>query len=596
MLFSETAFAQAPAPQDSAIIYRDIENFAKKHKFTKWVHRLFFRPVPAIESKVVRKEQRKKTVDPYYRKFEKKIIRNIEITTLDPFGFMLKDTSVVPHAFLKKAGNALHNKTAVNRIRNMLLFEEGDRFDSLRVRDSERLIRSQRYIRDVIFTCTKTAKGDSVDIYIRAMDVWSLIVEGSGTTSRISPDITERNFMGLGHRVEVGYNNYYDDGTDDIAVTYGITNIYNTFTNATLFFFRNETHGKTYSVSLDRPFYSAFAKWAGGVYLSQQESHVGVVAEDSAVTTERQTSFQQDYWIGHSWQLFKGQSVDNRTTNLIFSFRYANLFNTTPGAFVDTSDIYANDRLYLTGIGISQRKYISDKYVRKFGDGEDVPSGKAYGIVTGYRVRAGETNWYLGMRLSAGNYYNWGYFSYSMEYGTYTNMKQFNQGVVSVEANYFTGLAEVGGWKFRQFIKPSVTIGIDRLPAEKISINNEAGLKGFSSDELYGVKRFLLRLQTQSYAPWKVIGFRFGPFLVFNAGMLADEGENLLDGRIYTQIGAGLLIKNEYLVLNSFQVSIAFYPLIPGTGTDVFKFNSVRTTDYSLRDFDFSRPDMTPFQ
>ncbi|MEP7264501.1 MAG: hypothetical protein ABI772_08385 [Bacteroidota bacterium] len=595
LLFSE-AHAQTPAPADSAIIYRNIEDYAKRHKFTKWVHRLFFRPLPSIASKVVRKEQRKAVTDPYYRKLEKKIIRNIEITTLDPFGYVLKDTSVVPHSFLKRTGNAFHNKTAVNRIRHLLLFEEGERFDSLRVRDSERLIRSQRYIRDVIFTCKKVAKGDSVDIYIRAMDVWSLIVEGSGNTSRFSPDVTERNFLGLGHRLEVEYNNYYDDGTDDIAVNYGITNINKSFANAGFYFFRNSTHGKTYSVNLDRPFYSTFAKWAGGVYLSQHESNVVVVAKDSTLSDNKQRSFQQDYWIGHSWKLFKGQSAENRTTNLILSFRYANLFNTTPGDLVDTSNVYANDRFYLTGIGISQRKYISDKYVLKFGDGEDVPSGKAYGIVTGYRVRAGATDWYLGMRLSAGNYYNWGYFSYSLEYGTYTNLKQFNQGVVLLEANYFTGLAEAGGWKFRQFIKPSLTLGINRLPTEKITINNESGIKGFSSDELTGVKRIMVRIQTQSYAPWKVIGFRFGPFLVFNAGMLSDADENLLHSKVYSQIGVGLLIKNEYLVLNSFQISIAFYPLIPGSGADVFKFNSVRTTDYSIRDFDFSLPTITSFQ
>ena len=54
------------------------------------------------------------------------------------------------------------------------------------------------------------------------------------------------------------------------------------------------------------------------------------------------------------------------------------------------------------------------------------------------------------------------------------------------------------------------------------------------------------------------------PFLFFHLGMLGDAGTGFKNSKVYSQIGLGVLIKNENLVFNTFQLSIAFYPLIPG--------------------------------
>ena len=56
--------------------------------------------------------------------------------------------------------------------------------------------------------------------------------------------------------------------------------------------------------------------------------------------------------------------------------------------------------------------------------------------------------------------------------------------------------------------------------------------------------------------------------------MLGDEITGFKNSEVYSQIGLGVLIKNENLVSNRFQLSISFYPLIPGIGHNVFKMNS----------------------
>lgn len=139
-------------------------------------------------------------------------------------------------------------------------------------------------------------------------------------------------------------------------------------------------------------------------------------------------------------------------------------------------------------------------------------------------------------------------------------------------------------------------MGINRLPNEKITINNENGLRGFGAETLTGTKKILLTLQTQSYAPWNVFGFRFGPYLVYSFGMLGSEASGFRDRQVFSLFGLGLLIKNDFLVNNVFQLSVAFYPVIPGDGNNVFKVNAISTSDIGIQDYVIGEPGTIGFQ
>jgi hypothetical protein len=78
--------------------------------------------------------------------------------------------------------------------------------------------------------------------------------------------------------------------------------------------------------------------------------------------------------------------------------------------------------------------------------------------------------------------------------------------------------------------------------------------------------------------------------------MLGDEGTRFKNSKVYSQVGVGVLIKNANLVFNTFQLSISFYPLIPGLGQNIFKTNSFKTTDFGYRDFEFGKPAMVVYQ
>jgi hypothetical protein len=48
--------------------------------------------------------------------------------------------------------------------------------------------------------------------------------------------------------------------------------------------------------------------------------------------------------------------------------------------------------------------------------------------------------------------------------------------------------------------------------------------------------------------------------------------------------------------MNAFQISISFYPVIPGKGNNVYKLNSFQTTDFGFRDFEIGKPEPVVFR
>lgn len=588
-----------PATADSTKLYSNIEAYSKKGKFTEFVHKLIFKPAIAVRpKKAIKKKVYKGLIQRPYSTFEGKKIRHINIVTLDPFGFSIADTIEPRQNALTNSGNALHIKTQSITIRNLLLIHQNQIFDSLLVKESERLVRSQRYINDVSFFVIATAKkSDSVDIYIRELDKWSITPRVAASDSKVTFILRDRNFLGLGHEFQNGYTWYHTTGDDAFNTNYYIPNISNTYISTTLHYGSDEYNNFIKSFSVDRPFFSPFAKWAAGVNIAQNFKSDSILGSELIFVPQRFKFNTQDYWAGYATQIFKGNTERDRTTNFISALRFLRTrYLERPVESLDLQHIYTDENFYLANMGISTRKYVQDKYIFKFGVTEDVPIGKVYSLTGGYTEKNNTGHLYLGARIAVGNYYSWGYISTNFEYGTFFRSSDSKQGVFTVGVDYFTGLIEIGKWKLRQFAKPQLMVGINRLPYESLTLNDGFGINGFNSSSLSGTSRLLFTLQTQSYAPWNFIGFRFGPYINYSLGILGDAASGFEKSRVYSQFGFGVLIKNENLIINTFQISISFYPSIPGSANNMLKVNSFRTTDFGFRDFEIGKPAVVVFQ
>lgn len=572
--------------EDSSAVYKDIQTYSKKNKFTKLLHKLIFEPVNV-------KRKKKRVLPRIQQKFEGKIIRNITIETLDPFGYSDADSNREPKNWAEKTGNRIHLKTKKLAIRNLLLFRENKPLDSLLINESARLIRSQKYIRSVRIDLKLSEKNsDSVDVFIRAIDSWSLIPKGSISSSRSSFELNEKNFMGIGHEFKNKFTNRFSDGKNAYNLDYTVPNIKNSFIKTTFKYNIDLDNYYGKSIDINRPFYSPFAKWAGGIYFDQQ-FRKDTLQDTNLVYAQQNFKYNsQDYWIGHAFSIFKGNTEKNRTTNLIVSGRYLNInYIESPTIAYDPVDFYSSEKLFLSGIGITSRKFIQDKYIFRNGIIEDVPIGKIYGITGGYQYKNHKGRFYLGGQASFGNYYDWGFLSTNFEIGTFFDKSSTSQTTFSFQANYFTHPIELGKWKLRQFIKPQVIIGLNRLDAigDQLTINENYGIQGFNS-AVYGTKKMMLTLQTQAYSPWDLWGFRLNPYFNYSIALLGNDQIGLLDSKAYSKIGIGLIINNDFLVFSSFQLSLSYYPSIPGSGQNIFKTNAFETSDFGFQDFELAKP------
>lgn len=128
------------------------------------------------------------------------VIRSVSVEIVDIFdGQNL--------TWFHEAVNKIKSSTKGEVIKRELLFREGDVFDQFLVEESERNLRSLRFLRNV--TIVSIIDGDYVDIVVSAQDTWTLFLQTSvssgGGTNKASVGLAERNLLGFGKRLEALY-------------------------------------------------------------------------------------------------------------------------------------------------------------------------------------------------------------------------------------------------------------------------------------------------------------------------------------------------------------------------------------------------------
>ncbi|OYX85731.1 MAG: hypothetical protein B7Y83_03770 [Flavobacteriales bacterium 32-34-25] len=563
-----------------------------KNKTTKFFHRLVFRPTKA-------KKIRKKTTPSKHLNVEGKIIRNIHIVTLDPFGYSEIDTAKVPKRWTEKTGNWAHLKSKKIAIKNVLLFSKNKPFNLLEIRESERILRSQNFVNRVYIIEKLTAeKSDSVDVYVRVLDSWSSIPKFSISNSKTGIGLKERNFFGTGHQLDYYYSNRKRDGKDANNISYLIPNIKNSFVKTELKYNVDFENYYSKSITIERPFYSPLAKWAAGISVNQNYLKDSIQDANEDIISQNFKFDTQSLWAGRAFTIIKSDAITQRTTNLIVTAGFTNKnYKIAPSAALDPIGFYTSEKVVLTGIGVNTRQFMEDRYIFRNGQIEDVPIGRIYGLTGGYQYKNKLWRPYLGAQISFGNYHKWGFLSTNLEIGTFFKQSKTEQSTISFQANYFTNLLEIGKWKIRQFIKPQLIFGINRQNslADLLTINDDYGIRGFNSP-VYGTQKMLLTFQTQSYAPREIWGFRFNPYLNYSIAVLSNKNNSIQTNETYSKIGIGVLISNDYLVFSSFQLSLSYYPKIPFMGDNIFKTNAFETTDFGFQNFELAQPKIVPFK
>ena len=588
--------------EDSTDIYKKIESYSQRSKVGKRLHKWVFKDQERKTKKVTKKK-------PNYDRYKGKIVRNIIIRSKDPFGYSVSDTTTVPTQWFERTGNSFHIKSKEMAIRNYLLLKENQPLDTFLIAESSRLLRRQSFIKEVDITPKFVSNSkDSIDIVVTTLDSWTLIPKGSYSQSKMSLGLRERNIMGIGHEMAFDYSRRSDDGHNAYFTRYTIPNFKNTFISGEIIYATDFDKHYEKSVSIDRAFYSPLTRWAGGILL--QERFLGRdFPDDSLLLVNQDVRFlNQDYWGGRSFRILKGDSEEERSTNLTISARGLLLdYKQRPQQKYDSINFFSDEKFFLMSAGVNSRQFVEDSYIFKDGITEDVTVGIGYSLTAGVQNKNQHNRLYMGAQFFYGSYLNWGFLSSNVEVGSFFNHGKTEQTAYSISVNYFSKLIQLGGkWKIRQFVKPEVIIGVNRLNSvgDRLSLNSSpdfngvyfgpsieenGSIEGFDSYAV-GTKKYVIALQSQFYSPWEVWGFRLNPFINITGGLLTGGENSYGTNKIYSSIGLGCVVRNDYLVFDSFQFSLTFYPQIPGQGDNIFKTNSFTNDDFGLQDFEIGKP------
>lgn len=577
--------------RDSVPLFKDIKTFASGSAFTNLIYQILFKEPSS-----------KACVPPFcgdkYSIYQGHIIRNIKIIVLDPFGYIRGDTVAVPLSVLEKIGNKTHLTTRKWVIRNLLLFKKGDVLDSIRLSESERLLRLAGGNRDALINIVcPTDNKDSLDIVVVVRDQFS-ITGGIGIGNSASDfSIADDNFLGLSNKLDtkIAYRNQEPKGSS-FDGRYIISNIGNSLITGLLSYSTSSFHSRV-GLSFERQFVTPLIKWAGGFSISYMKTFWPF---DSITNTTKETLnfLTTDTWIARSYSLREKRLNEYSEPKFIIGARYYRVdYDDKPSYDFDANKLNQNTSLYLVNFALSSRGYYQDMNIYRFDRIEDVPRGRLISFTVGYENKEFSQRPYYGFKISAGEHLaKFGYLSGKLEYGTLVNNGRSEQGVFNAAVNYLTDIWNYRSWKMRQFISYRLTCGFRRQPDEKINLSGDFGLLGFNSGNIWGTNRAVLNLSTVIYLPYKVIGFQFAPIIFADFGALGDTPISTIQSHIYQSYGLGLLIRNEYLVFNTVQISFSYLPSVPGKTGSTGKLNPLTISVIRFLDYSEAKPEYIRFQ
>ncbi|MBA3901248.1 MAG: hypothetical protein H0X62_13750, partial [Bacteroidetes bacterium] len=201
--------------------------FAAKDAFSQ--RKGIFTPVDIHLQQFIDKSER-------YSQYEGKQIRKIHIVVLEPFGTTVDDTTIFHPHLPGKVGNFIHTTTKEFIVHNLLLIQEGDSFDALLARETERIIRQSAFVKDTR-TLIEEVDENFVEVTFVVGDLWSINANVHSLRGPTSVTIYEHNFFGLAHAIDntITYD-FERGGRLGVFGSYSIPFVQNTFASFTAFY------------------------------------------------------------------------------------------------------------------------------------------------------------------------------------------------------------------------------------------------------------------------------------------------------------------------------------------------------------------------
>lgn len=457
--------------------------------------------------------------------------------------------------------NKVHLNTRPDVIRQQLLFEPGDNLSTRSIEESERILRSNRYIQDAHIVPVRADNG-LVDLVVETSDTWTLIPKlsysRSGGTSSTDLGISELNLLGTGVQVEALYSSDVDRDSIVFKLVdrhigdswYGIKTIY-----------QDSDDGQMRFVEFGKPFHSLDSRAAHGMLLSDFDRVDTLYDRGEAAAEFRHRSQTLEIHSGWSKGLENGW-VRRYKAGLAFD---AHEFSATGNAD-PLDEIVPADRELLypfVEFELLQDKFVTAENIDQIARTEDHFLGTSVFARLGLASQSAGSDrdaWLLsaGARTSFGSLRK-NLLTVSSQFATRYEATGLRNLSLLLDSRFYRRQSE----KRTFYARLSGTYGMDLDLDQQLFLGGDSGLRGYPLRYQTGDKRALLTVEQRFYTDWYPFRLvRVGAAVFFDAGRTwGDSVFGTANDGLLTDIGFGLRLGSTRSGLGRMAHIDVAYPL-----------------------------------
>jgi Omp85 superfamily domain len=459
---------------------------------------------------------------------------------------------------LYRLANKLHIRTRPGVIRQQLLFKSGDLYSERLLSESERILRSTRYLYDASIRPVAWRDG-VVDIAVTTRDVWTLnpglSFSRSGGENSAGVEIEEFNFLGTGTNLSIGRTSDVD--RDSTLLEYKDQHLFSTWVKMEATYADN-SDGSVLALDIGRPFYALDTRWAAGTSLVDDE-HIEPLYDLGKVVDEF-SSHQKFASVAWGWS----RGLENGWVRRwrIGATYDENEFGAAPGS-VSASLVPENRKLVYPWLGFELVQDSFGKYNNhdQIGRTEDFYLGSRFGAQIGYADKAygaDRSALILSARASHGSgTSDDATLLLSSAVTTRVENGELRNAVLDGAARYYVKQSDRR--LFFTTLEASVGRALDL--DTQILLGGDNGLRGYPLRYQGGEARALLTVEQRYFTNWYPFRlFRVGAAAFFDVGRTwGDTPVNTPSLGLLKDVGVGLRFGNSRSGLgNIIHVDLAF--------------------------------------
>lgn len=450
-------------------------------------------------------------------------IGQIKINNQDIFDPDKPDENAVIH----KLANQLHWQTRAATIKQQLLFKPGQKYRQRLIDETERKLRSKKYINSVTVYADEICD-DKVVVAVKTTDNWTLtptISFGrSGGINRTSIEISESNLLGLGKNIK--FRSESNEDRDSRYLQYFDDNLLGS-QNKLALKTANNSDGYLDSITIGKPFFQ-LASTESIILDGYRQKKQTATYNNGLISniTGSKTSIV-DLYYGWSSGLHNGQVNRFKLGWGMADTRYFNVASYPDSLLPDDKTV----RFPYLGFEYLEDRYIQRENFNVMGVIEDISIGKRLSARAGLLNQtwgSSDDGYNLLMNYSAGidiNTKTLGFIDVGLSSEIYRQDEDFNALSLSGKMIHYQDS------NHSYYLKAEYHKADNLLDIDQYVIGGDTGLRGYPIRFQTGHNKALLSLEKRSYFnwyPWKLVKFGIALFADIGSAWKNQQQANFI--------------------------------------------------------------------